>query len=57
MTRYRLFGVGYAVSGCHQVNLFWADHLSTAEAVPVHDFAFEHPSKGLQSNVWMLADV
>ena len=51
------FGMSNTVAGRHQIDLAWANHLLTAQAVAVQNFAADHPGKGLESNMWMGADL
>ena len=57
----RLLGVADAVvvaRTCgHQIDLFRADGLAVAQAVLVQQFAFQHPSEGLQIGMRMCANL
>jgi hypothetical protein len=53
MLRRRVFGMGDAVPGTHQVELPGRDHLVAAETVVVFDGALDQPGDGLQSGVGM----
>jgi hypothetical protein len=45
-----LFGMRYTASCGHQIDLSWPYHLFAAQAIPVQNFPFNHPGKGLQTS-------
>ena len=53
----RVFGVGDAVPGRHQVDLAGAHDLFAAQAVAVQDLPLDHPGEGLQARVRVRPDM
>ena len=47
--------MGDSVTGSHQVELAWPDHLLGAERVPMQGLAIEQPGDGRQSHMGMRA--